>query len=150
MDESTSVQVTCHSVELLAGGTDTSVNALAYCFLLLAEHQDCQQRVFDEVQRVIGRFAVVVDSQSNSLYFLYVGNEQLSSKHIAELRYTEQVLRETLRMQPVVPYLLRVNIAADTIGGMYFPPKQPVIAVLHHPVAFAKPARFDPEPSVPL
>ena len=40
--------------EMIVGGTDTSVNTMTYCLLLLAENPAAQEKLFEEINRVVG------------------------------------------------------------------------------------------------
>jgi cytochrome P450 len=57
----------------------------------LGQHPDIQDKIVDEVRRVVG------DGQPNE-------------ESISKLRYTKAVLEETLRFRPIVPALaLRIS-----------------------------------------
>ncbi|XP_050299942.1 cytochrome P450 4C1-like [Anthonomus grandis grandis] len=56
---------------------------------MLAIHQDIQEKVLDEVLQV------KADEESVQLY------------HLPNLNYLERIIKETLRLFPVVPFLLR-------------------------------------------
>lgn len=55
-------------------------------------HPTYQERAFDEVDRVFQ------DVPSD---------DQLTYEHVTKLEFIEQILRETLRLNPVAPYVLR-------------------------------------------
>lgn len=55
-------------------------------------HPNYQERAFDEVDRVFQDLP---------------SDDKLDYKHITKFEYIEQILRETLRLNPVAPYVLR-------------------------------------------
>lgn len=65
---------------------------LSYAILLLAIHPEYQERAFAEVDEVFQ------DLQSD---------DKLTYDHVTKLEFVEQILRETLRLNPIAPYILR-------------------------------------------
>lgn len=55
-------------------------------------HPECQERAFAEVDRVFQDVPI---------------DDTLTHDHITKLEFIEQILRETLRLNPVAPYILR-------------------------------------------
>ena len=72
-------------------GHDTTASALTYIFLLLAHHQDVQQRVYEEI------LAVREEAQGD-----------LTIADFNQMTYTDRVLKECLRLYPPVPFIARV------------------------------------------
>lgn len=81
-----------HILMMLFAGNDTSSVAMSHVLVMLAMHQDKQQRVVDEINRVL------INTPMDA---------PLTYETIEQLVYTEQVIRETLRLYPVAPYLAR-------------------------------------------
>lgn len=77
---------------LMIAGHDTSSVAMSHVLVMLAIHQDIQQRVVDEVN------SVLVNTPMGA---------PLTYETIEQLTYMERVIRETLRLYPVIPYLAR-------------------------------------------
>lgn len=73
-------------------GNDTASLTLSYALLLLAMHPEYQERAFAEVDQVFK------DAPSD---------EKITHDHVTKLEFVEQILRETLRLNPVAPYVLR-------------------------------------------
>lgn len=73
-------------------GSDTSTLSVVTTILVLAMHPECQERLFEEVHRVIG------DKKRD-----------LTREDIDNLFYTEQCMRESMRIFPVVPIIARQN-----------------------------------------
>lgn len=66
----------------LAAGFETTSNALAYTVWMLVKHPSVQCRVYEEIDAVCGSGDIGYDE-------------------LTKLRYTEAVLKETLRFYPV-------------------------------------------------
>uniref|UniRef100_A0A182P4H5 Uncharacterized protein n=1 Tax=Anopheles epiroticus TaxID=199890 RepID=A0A182P4H5_9DIPT len=75
---------------IILGGNETSALTLSHVVLMLAIHQDVQQRVYEELVATLGSS------------FTEVENDQLS-----RLPYMEMVLKETMRLFPVGPVIAR-------------------------------------------
>ncbi|XP_048485022.1 cytochrome P450 4d8 [Plutella xylostella] len=77
-------------VVIALAGTDTSAVAACYVLSMLARHPDVQEKVLSELDAVLGPSPRPVDHND-----------------LAALRYLEAVLRETLRLYPPVPVIVR-------------------------------------------
>lgn len=77
---------------IIFGGHDTSSFTIAMAILLLAMHPQIEQKVINELNEVLG------DQPTDS---------HLTMEQINRLIYLEQVIKETLRIHPVAPVLLR-------------------------------------------
>lgn len=75
---------------LIYTGSDTSTHLAAYTLLMLAMHPDIQERVIKELKSVFISRDIPVDYDS-----------------IKQLTYLETVIKETLRLFPVIPYIGR-------------------------------------------
>jgi len=73
----------------LFAGEDTTAATLSWLMYYLALHPHIFQKIQVEVSEV-------------------VGNSEITMDHVNNLHYCEHVLKETLRIQPVVPWLQRV------------------------------------------
>lgn len=116
---------------LLAAGHETSATALAWAITWLARTPSVQARAHEEVDRVLGGAAP----------------EGASAK--AELPYVDAVIKETMRIDPVVYAVGRVLQKPRTIGGWDLPSGHAAILSIwlthHDPVLWPEPGRFDPE-----
>jgi cytochrome P450 len=115
---------------LFLAGHETTAMALTWALFALSQHPDVEARLVEEVSRVLqGRAPTVAD--------------------LAQLPYTEMVIRETMRLYPPAPGFAREPIEDVRIGG-YVVPRGSLISVntyaLHRdPRFFDDPGRFDPE-----
>jgi cytochrome P450 len=97
-------------VTLLLAGHETTAVALSFCFYLLALHPEDDARLAAELDDVLT-------------------GERPTIAHIPRLRYTEWVVKETMRLYPPVPSVAREALADCEIGG-YHVPKGAQIALL--------------------
>ncbi|XP_046960721.1 cytochrome P450 4C1-like [Vanessa cardui] len=75
---------------LALAGTDTSAIGICFTILLLSQHSDIQERVYNEIQEILG------DS-----------DKPLQMEDLLKLKYTKAVINETLRLYPPVPFITR-------------------------------------------
>lgn len=78
---------------------DTTVVTVFRSLLLLSINQEYQERVVDELRTIFE----TVDCD-------------VTPKHLAGMKYTERVIKETMRLIPPVPY-----IARETTADIEFP-----------------------------
>ncbi len=107
-------------------GHETSASALAWALYLLATHPDAQDRVAAEAAGLAPTFGTV-----------------------STLRFTRDVFRETLRLYPPVPMMVRQNLQQEDFRGRQIRPgAQVVISPWHlhrHDRIWAAPDAFDPD-----
>lgn len=84
---------------IIFAGQDTSSFTIAMSILLLAMHPTIEQRVMDELNEVLDDQPIDAD---------------LTMEQINRLTYLEQVIKESLRVFPVAPLLLR-HCTKDTV-----------------------------------
>jgi cytochrome P450 len=111
-------------------GHETTANALAWTLYLIARHPLVEERLRDEVDRVLGgRTPALPD--------------------LAGLPYVKMVLEEGLRLYPPAWAFGRQAIAEDEIGGYRIEKGAGVLVspwLTHrHPAFWDEPERFDPE-----
>jgi cytochrome P450 len=115
---------------LFLAGHETTALAMSYCFHLLSEHPEAEARLTAEVDDVLGdRTATVAD--------------------VPNLRYTEWVVREAMRLYPPAWAIGREALADCEIGGFHVPKGtqvQLVQWIVHRdPRWFEEPESFRPE-----
>ncbi|MBC8354885.1 MAG: cytochrome P450 [Planctomycetes bacterium] len=114
----------------IASHHTTSV-ALAWTFYLLAKHPEVEQRIVEEVEKT-------------------VGNRQLRSSDLPNLKYTEMVIKESLRLHPPAYALFAREALEDVFLGDHWIEKGGWVYiypyVVHRdPNNFEHPEKFDPE-----
>ena len=134
-DEESSVRMSDRQLRdemmtLFLAGHETTATALTWTWYLLSQHPDVDARLMVELERVLGhRTPTVAD--------------------LANLPYTDMVVREALRLYPPAPGVAREPIEDVTIDG-YVVPRGSLISIdtyaMHRdPRFFHDPERFDPE-----
>ncbi|EFA05168.2 hypothetical protein TcasGA2_TC015295 [Tribolium castaneum] len=119
----------------LLAGSDTNATAGCFVLTLLGMHQDVQEKLYEEIIEVLGpeKYPTLDD--------------------LPKLKYTERVIKETLRLFPGAPFIAR--IASDDIDlGDYVIPRGSNIAVgyvhLHRSEKYwEEPLKFNPERFLP-
>lgn len=85
---------------IIVGGNETSALTLSHIILMLAIHEDIQQKVYQEIVNVIGGTDPSIPVQV---------------EHLTQLNYTEMVMKETMRLFPVGPVVGRMCTAPTKI-----------------------------------
>lgn len=115
---------------LFLAGHETSASALTWALHLIANAPEVQQRLHDEVSRVLGQRTPQADD-------------------LRDLEYTRQVFRETLRLFPPVGFFAREAAAPDTMRDKQIPPGASVVIspwLIHrHRELWSHPDAFDPD-----
>lgn len=127
-------QVRDEAMTIFLAGHETTANALAWTWYLLAQHPDVERRLHHEIDSVLGdRTATAEDAM--------------------RLPYTRMVLSESMRLYPPAWAIGRRALEDFTIGG-YIVTKGTVVLVsqylIHRDERFyADPERFDPDRWLP-
>jgi cytochrome P450 len=126
----TDAQVRDEALTLFLAGHETTALTLTYSLYLLATHPECQARLADELERVLGgRSPRLADLES--------------------LSYTEAVVLESMRLYPPAWGLAREALTAVDIGDFHFPKGATFVMspwVVHRdPKNFDDPEAFKPE-----
>lgn len=109
---------------LFLAGHETTANLLTWTWFLLAQHPEAERELSDELDRVLhGRAPTLAD--------------------LPNLPYTEMIIRESLRLFPPAPGVVREPIEDVTIGE-FMVPKGSLISI--HTFTMQRDARFFPEP----
>lgn len=122
-------------ISLFLAGFETTSLALAWTWSLLGQHPNVRAQLYEEVDRVLG-------------------SRPPTAEDLSQLRYTRQVIEETLRLYPPIWIFWRTATQPDTLGEYHVPARQRVYLsplVTHRlpelwdePDEF-RPERFDPE-----
>ncbi|XP_003962259.1 cytochrome P450 [Takifugu rubripes] len=103
--------------ELLLAGVDTTSNTISWALYQLAQNPSIQDQLYHEVRSVCP------------------GNKMPDSDDIAQMPYLKAVIRETLRLYPVVPGNARVTVDKEIVVGGYLFPKQTLFHLCHYCVS---------------
>jgi len=126
----TDKQLRDESITLFLAGHETTANALSWTWWLLAQNPDAEKKLHAELETILAGRAPTLDD-------------------VAKLKYTEQVLTESLRLYPPAWGTARVAIEDHEIGG-YKVPKGTGVSLtqwtMHRdPRWFVEPEAFRPE-----
>ncbi|XKL69070.1 hypothetical protein PGB90_006839 [Kerria lacca] len=130
--EFTDELLTAQCLFFYLAGIETSAGTLTFALYELAKHEDIQRKLFNEVEKITNE------------------DEELSYESLQKMTYLEQIINETLRMYPIVPFLNRVcnrdylledNVLIEKGTRIIVP-----VAGLHHdPQYYENPTEFNPE-----
>ncbi len=116
-------------VTLLLAGHETTATTLAWTFYRLTKHPEVLAAAREEVGRVAGSGPIRPDD-------------------VARLEYLEGVIKETLRLFPILPLMARDLRAPARVGDRELPKDTCVIASTYlthrRPDVWPEPERFDP------
>ncbi|XP_069111936.1 cytochrome P450 27C1-like [Argopecten irradians] len=93
-----------NTTELLLGAVDTAANALGFAMCLLAENPRVQEKFHREVQEQYGK------------------GKHIDYHELQDASYVKAIVKETLRIYPVLPINARV-LTEDTVIGNHLIPK---------------------------
>lgn len=114
-------------------GHDTTTNGSASTIYQLSRHPDIHARVYEEIRSIFG------DDPTAKLTY----------SKLQELKYTEMVIKETMRLMPPVPIIGRSLVEPTLINGVVVPAGTnitiPVYALHREADVFPEPNEFDPE-----
>ncbi|KAK9744610.1 Cytochrome P450 [Popillia japonica] len=120
----------------LLAGYETTGNTLGWTLFLLGNHPEFQEKAFEEARRVLkGKKAPTTIAEVN------------------ELRYIECVVKESLRLYPILPFITRRTTEEFEIDGYKIPTGTQAIAhilgVQTDPEYYPEPMKFDPDRFTP-
>jgi cytochrome P450 len=118
-------------ITLLIAGHETASTALDWAFQLILEHEDVRERLEAEL-----------DAAS-------AGDDRIDPARLMGLEYLDAVVKETLRLRPIVPIVIRQTKGSVAIRGRTIPPGVRVAACLYlahrRREVFPDPEVFRPE-----
>ncbi|MES2733873.1 MAG: cytochrome P450 [Bacteroidota bacterium] len=120
---------------IFMAGHETTANALAWAFYMLAKHPDIAQKAREEVTQVLGKHGLP------------------TYENVRELKYVLQVIQETMRLYPPAWVVGRKTIEADQVGEYHLPANSPILmssyAVHRNPAYWENPDVFNPDNFLP-
>jgi len=126
----TDIQLRDEVITLFLAGHETTAISLSWTFYLLAQYPEVERRLLEELRDVLG-------------------GAEPSVADMPRLRYTEMVMRESMRLYPPAWRVGREATVACEVGGYPIAPGSQLIMsqwVIHRdPRFFDDPLRFSPE-----
>ncbi len=127
-------QVRDEVMTFLLAGHETTANALAWTFYLLANHPEVEARVLAETQAVLGDRAPTAEDAPR-------------------LELTRRVVLDSMRLFPPAWVIERSALQDDVVGGFRVPKGTLVMLCSYtthrHPDFWEEPDRFDPDRFLP-
>jgi cytochrome P450 len=127
-------QVCDNMMSYLEAGHETTGSALTWAMYMLARSPTWQDQVRAEVQAV-------------------VGSGPVEARHIEGLEVTTRGIKETLRLFPGLPTMVRITTKETALGGKTLPKGALVFVVIYathrHHALWDDPDRFDPDRFLP-
>jgi len=128
------VQLRDEVTTILMAGHETTANALAWTWFLLARHPEIEAKLHAEIDSVLdGRLPVSAD--------------------LPQLAYTRQVIEESMRLYPPAHTISRTAAGPDRLGDVPVPAGAAITIstyVTHrNPTLWPDPDRFDPDRFTP-
>ncbi|WP_117595471.1 MULTISPECIES: cytochrome P450 [Haloprofundus] len=123
-------QIRDEAITLLAAGHETTAVSMTYTAFLLSQHPQIEAKLVAELDRVLG-------------------GDLPTMADLPELTYTERIVKESMRLYPPVPRIVRESVDADVLGGYRIPPRSKIMLnqwVVHRDARwYDDPLAFDPE-----
>ncbi|KAF2885095.1 hypothetical protein ILUMI_21098 [Ignelater luminosus] len=120
----------------MIGGSDATASMNSFVFIMLGMFPDIQKKVYEEVMDILGP------------------DKKVECTDLGKLIYLERVIKETMRLFPVGPLIVRAitgDIQLD--NNCIIPAGSSVVLVIlklhRHPEIWPNPTKFDPDRFLP-
>ncbi|KAI3851019.1 hypothetical protein MKX03_014444 [Papaver bracteatum] len=128
----TKTQLKALYMDIVAAGTGPTSTTIEWVMTELMQHPEIMKRVQAELHQVVGT------------------NNMVEESHLSKLHYLDAVVKETLRLHPVAPFLIPHSPSSSCEIGAYIIPKGATVfcnvwAMQRDPEAWNDPLRFQPE-----
>lgn len=117
--------------ELLLAGVDTTSNTISWSLYHMAREPEIQEKLYQEVMSVCP------------------GDKVPNSEDIARMSWLKAVVRETLRMYPVVPGNARITVENEIVVGDHLFPKNTLFHLCHYAVSYDESVFSAPQSFLP-
>ncbi|XP_069576920.1 cytochrome P450 isoform X1 [Brachyistius frenatus] len=130
-DQMTVTEILGSITELLLAGVDTTSNTISWSLYHLAKEPEIQEQLYQEVIGVCP------------------GDKVPTSSDIAQMPYLKAIIRETLRLYPVVPGNARLTVENEIVVGDHLFPKKTLFHLCHYAVSYDENIFPDPHTFLP-
>ncbi|PIA57886.1 hypothetical protein AQUCO_00500063v1 [Aquilegia coerulea] len=117
--------------DMMLAATKTSSTAIEWAMTELIKHPEIMLKVQDEIKEVVGMSNMVEES------------------HLLKLNYLNAVVKEAMRLHPVIPLLMRSPSASVILGGYLVPKGTKILvnvwAIQRDPQYWDDPLMFKPD-----
>jgi Cytochrome P450 len=112
------------AITLLFAGQDTSAATLSWTLHLLTLHPNVQETLFAEIQSVLKDDSDYDEDK--------IGCPAISRKHLARMPFLDAIIKESMRLYPVAPFIVR-NLSEDVDLSPVFPAEKERIQYVRLP-----------------
>ncbi|CAG9768802.1 unnamed protein product [Ceutorhynchus assimilis] len=134
-DFATDEEIIHHLVTLYSASEHTVTNTCSFTLVLLGMYPDYQQKVAEEIRNVVGF------------------TDDIQEQHLDKLDYLEMVIKEVLRLFPIVPFIVRQANQETELDKLSIPNVSSVMVSIYNihrdPSQWEKPNNFYPEHFLP-
>lgn len=123
-------EVIAQSLITILAAFETTASTLQFCLYALSKHPEIQEKLYQEILDI-------------------VEHQTPTHEELAKLQYLEQVINETLRMFPPLPFITRVPYETRTYGNITIPVGSavniPIREIHRDPMHYPNPDVFNPD-----
>nr|XP_043611739.1 carnosic acid synthase-like [Erigeron canadensis] len=125
-------QIKALLVDILIAGTETTATLAEWAMAEIMQNHNVMTKVQEELAKIVGANSIVEES------------------HLSQLEYLEATIKETIRLHPVIPFLLPRLPSQDCKVGGYTIPKGCTVflnvwSIHRDPRYWDKPLDFNPD-----
>ncbi|XP_068900357.1 cytochrome P450 4C1-like isoform X1 [Tenebrio molitor] len=121
---------------MIAAGSDTTALTLSFATIMLAMHQDFQEKLYKEMCDIFGNT-----------------DRDPTLDDLTRMDYLERVIKETMRLFPIAPILFRHVQEDIKIRDIVIPEGSELLIPVHfihrNPIHWPDPLKFDPDRFLP-
>ncbi|KAI3806506.1 hypothetical protein L1987_22416 [Smallanthus sonchifolius] len=135
-DENMDIKLTRENIkaflqDVLSAGSDTSAITIEWALAELINHPNVMKKAVEEIDQVVGKNRLVQESD------------------IQNLPYLQSIVKESFRLHPTAPLILRLSTRDSTVGGYDIPANTVVFVNVwslgRDPAHWERPLEFRPE-----
>ncbi|XP_039306128.1 probable cytochrome P450 6a14 [Solenopsis invicta] len=127
----TMTEATAQSFAFFIAGFETSSATASYALFELAQNENIQDKLYDEIDRVLKEYG------------------DLTYNALKDMTYLQKVIDESMRKYPSVPILNRICTEEIDLPDIHVPKGTlitiPVLGIHRDPTIYPDPDKFDPE-----